>query len=136
MAHRVTAAIVGVILNLSASFTVRTLFRPLGRHTFGPLHFDVPIWSSWEPAALAITAAALLAMLRFRVGLGWSLLGSAAAGLAWRLTRSAPAPEVRVGRSGRGAGPSLFGGVAQRYRPGEYPRRGTLSVDRRRGRHF
>ena len=83
MLSAVGAAVVGVILNVSAWFSVHTLFRTLEHHAFGILHVDVPVVSSIDPASLLITAAALLAMLRYKVGFGWTLIGSAIAGLAW-----------------------------------------------------
>lgn len=80
----ITAAVVGVVLNLSAWFALHTIFREVREWKAGPLQVDVPVWSSWEPAALALSVAALIAMLRFKVGLGWVLLGSAGAGLLLR----------------------------------------------------
>ena len=85
----VTAAVVGVILNLSVWLTVHTAFRALDSRAIGPFHVDVPVLSSWEPMLLIIAAAALVAMLRFKAGLGWTLLGSALLGVAWQLARHA-----------------------------------------------
>ncbi len=83
----ITAAIVGVILNLSVWFTVHTAFRDVHARAFGPLHLDIPVWVSVEPMALILGAAALVAMLRFKLGLGWTLLGSAVLGALWRLAQ-------------------------------------------------
>lgn len=77
----ITAAVVGVVLNLSAWFALHTVFGELRAWRAGPLRFDVPVWASWDPAALLLALAALIAMLRFRIGLGWVLLGSAGLGL-------------------------------------------------------
>jgi chromate transporter len=78
----ITAAVVGVILNLSVWFSVHTVFRATHEVDAGAARFEVPQWSTVDPVALALTVAALIAMLRFRVPLGWTLLGSAAAGAA------------------------------------------------------
>ncbi len=80
----ITAAVVGVVLNLSVWFAVHTMFRQVGAAQFGFLHVDVPIWSSVEPAAVMLAAAALVAMLRFRLGMGWTLLACALLGAAWK----------------------------------------------------
>jgi chromate transporter len=72
----VTAAIVGVVLNLSVWFTMHTLFGSVERQHYGPLSLEVPQWVTIDPFAAMMAAAALLAMLRFKVGMGWTLLGS------------------------------------------------------------
>ena len=84
----VTAAVVGVVLNLSVWFAMHTLFGKTGAVRHGWLSFDWPQWQTIHPAAAVLVVAALLAMLRFRIGMGWTLLGSAldgAARLALRL---------------------------------------------------
>ena len=81
----ITAAVVGVILNLSVWFAVHTVFLTVQLQTIGPMRVDVPIWSSIDLAALVLSASALVAMLRFKIGMGWTLAGSAACGAAWRL---------------------------------------------------
>jgi chromate transporter len=84
----VTAAVVGVILNLSVWFALHTIFRSSEAVTYGPLQLDVPVWTSLEPGALLLGAAALIAMLKFQVGMGWTLIGSALIGAAYWLIRS------------------------------------------------
>jgi chromate transporter len=81
----ITAAVVGVILNLSVWFAVHTVFHTVQTQSIGPMRVDVPVWQSVDLAALALSAAALLAMLRFKLGMGWTLLGSAMLGAAWML---------------------------------------------------
>jgi chromate transporter len=81
----VTAAVVGVILNLSVWFALHTIFQRTETH--GPLQLDVPVWSSLEPGALLLGAAALLAVLKFKVGMGWTLIGSAVIGAVYWLLR-------------------------------------------------
>lgn len=78
----VTAAVVGVILNLSVWFATHTLFGRVDARTYGPLHVDVPAWSTLEPIALVLAAGSMIAMLRFKVGMAWTLAASAALGIA------------------------------------------------------
>jgi chromate transporter len=78
----ITAAVVGVILNLAVWFALHTLFGEVSiRHAAG-MRFQVPVWETVEWAHVAIAAGAALALLRFRPGMGWVLLGAAAAGFA------------------------------------------------------
>ena len=81
----ITAAVVGVILNLALWFALHTLFRRVGEVKAGPLDFDWPAWATVDPAALLLSAAAVVAMFRFRLGPLPVLALCAAAGLAWRL---------------------------------------------------
>jgi chromate transporter len=80
----ITAAVVGVILNLSVWFAVHTIFQTK-MQTFGPVRMDVPVWSSINMAALVLSVGALLAMLRFKVSVVWTLLGAAVLGSFWTL---------------------------------------------------
>jgi len=80
----ITAAVVGVILNLALWFGLHTLFGSVREFRAGPVALDVPIASSLDPLALALTAAAMLALFRFRIGPLWVIFGCALAGLALR----------------------------------------------------
>lgn len=80
----ITAAVVGVILNLSIWFALHTIFKQVDARSYGPIHLDVPLWHTLEPGALILATAALIAMLRYKVSMGWTLLGSAVLGtLYW-----------------------------------------------------
>ncbi len=79
----ITAAVVGVILNLSVWFAVHTIFHDVQARTWGLVHVDVPSPGSLDIAALVLGVAALVAMLRFKLAMGWTLLGSALLGAAW-----------------------------------------------------
>jgi chromate transporter len=81
----ITAAVVGVILNLAIWFAVHSLFRTVRPLAAGPLRFDAPDLASLDPAAAFLTAAAVFAVFRFRLGTLPLLAACAAAGLAWRL---------------------------------------------------
>lgn len=58
----ITAAVVGVIGNLAVYFALHTLFDRSRSVDAGPLHFDLPVVSSWDPVAFAITALACYLM--------------------------------------------------------------------------
>jgi chromate transporter len=82
----ITAAVVGVILNLSIWFALHTVFREtLPVRSFG-LWFDTPLWSSIDIAALGLAIAAAVAIFRFNVGMLTVLGASCAAGVALRLS--------------------------------------------------
>ena len=81
----VTAAVGGVILNLSAWFALHTLFARTDPRHVGPLLFDMPRWATIDWAAALLSALALVAMLRFKIGMVWTLLGSAVVGAVWVL---------------------------------------------------
>lgn len=83
----ITAAVVGVVLNLSVWFALHTVFRDVKPWRAGWVQLDIPVWHTIEPGALLLAIAAFVAMLRFRVGLGWTLLGSAALGSLYWLVR-------------------------------------------------
>jgi chromate transporter len=77
----VTAAVVGVILNLAIWFAVHTLFGRVQPVRSGPLHFDAPVFASINPAAAALAIAAAVAILRFRINSMLVLAACAAGGV-------------------------------------------------------
>jgi chromate transporter len=80
----ITAAVVGVILNLSIWFALHTVFRETRPvRSFG-FWFDTPVWSSIDLAALVLAIAAAVAIFRFNVGMLTVLGASCAAGVALR----------------------------------------------------
>jgi chromate transporter len=81
----ITAAVVGVILNLALWFALHVLFGEVTEHHRGSVRWLVPDVDTLDPAAAAIAAAALVAMLRFRVGMLPTLAAAAAAGALYRL---------------------------------------------------
>jgi chromate transporter len=81
----ITAAVVGVILNLSIWFALHTLFRQTSPVRFFPLSFDMPVLSSVDFPALLLAVAAATAIFRLNIGMLWVLAGSCAAGVALRL---------------------------------------------------
>jgi chromate transporter len=78
----VTAAAVGMILNLSVWFGLRTLFGHIERIHFSYFRFDFPIFATVDFWALALFLCAALAVFRFKVGTAATLIGSSAVGVA------------------------------------------------------
>jgi chromate transporter len=81
----ITAAIVGVILNLSIWFAIHTVFGSVIHVSSFGLSFDAPILSSVNLAALALSIAAAVAIFKFDVGMLVVLAGSCLIGLALHL---------------------------------------------------
>jgi chromate transporter len=81
----VTAAVLGVILNLALWFGIHALFSDVAERTVGPLRLLVPKWSSLDVAALVIAAAASLALLRLHTPVIPVILAGAVAGVFYRL---------------------------------------------------
>jgi chromate transporter len=78
----ITAAVVGVVLNLAIWFAIHMIFREVQPLDAGPIHFDMPLPMSVDLWALAISAAAMIAMFRLKVGIFVTLGGASAAGIA------------------------------------------------------
>jgi chromate transporter len=76
----ITAAVVGVILNLAVWFGLHVLFAQVRD---GPLSLEVPVPASIDWVTLALTTAAAIALFRFKAGVIKVLMACAAAGLAW-----------------------------------------------------
>jgi chromate transporter len=77
----VTAAAVGMILNLSVWFGIRTLFHGVETVRYASLQFDMPNLASIDFWTLALFVCAAIAVLRFKVGAVLTLIGSAAIGI-------------------------------------------------------
>lgn len=78
----ITAAVVGVVLNLAVWFALHTLFRTTTPISAGPIRFDAPVPSTIDPAALLLALGAAYAIFRMRAGVIPTLLGTSLAGLA------------------------------------------------------
>jgi chromate transporter len=63
----ITAAVVGVIANLSLYFALHTLF---GETRNGPLAIELPVFDSVRPVSLVVAVAAAVMIFRLR----WSVL--------------------------------------------------------------
>ncbi len=86
----ITAAVVGVILNLAIWFAVHTIFREVRPVGVGPVAFDMPILGSVNPWALLLSAAAVVAMFRYRIGMILTLTGCSAAGVLLHFAKALP----------------------------------------------
>jgi len=78
----ITAAIVGVVLNLAVWFGIHVAFAKVGEQSFGPLRIYVPDWNTVEIAAVILAVMAMVAMLRFKVGMIPTLTASTVLGTA------------------------------------------------------
>jgi chromate transporter len=81
----ITAAVVGVVLNLAIWFSLHTLFASLSEGRIGPLLLRVPEWASIDPVAAGIALVAVIAALRFHVGMLPLIGGCALAGMVWQV---------------------------------------------------
>jgi chromate transporter len=77
----ITAAVVGVILNLAVWFGLHVVFEEVATITTFGLDLDVPVWHSVDLAAAALVLAALVVVFRFRIDPVTGLAGCAIAGL-------------------------------------------------------
>ncbi|WP_245435384.1 chromate efflux transporter [Microvirga calopogonii] len=78
----ITAAVVGVILNLAIWFGIHTIFGNVQTVEWGPFRFAAPMWDSVNLWALVLSGAAILAMFRFHAGMLPTLAATSAAGIA------------------------------------------------------
>jgi chromate transporter len=78
----VTAAAVGMILNLSVWFGLRTLFGQIERIHFSYFRFEFPEFTTIDLWAVALFLCAMLAVFRFKLGTAATLIGSSAVGVA------------------------------------------------------
>lgn len=81
----ITAAVVGVILNLSIWFAIHVLFTQVDTWAGYGLKLPLPQLASLNMAALLLGAGAMLALLRFHLNLLLTLAVCAALGLALKL---------------------------------------------------
>ncbi|WP_229002138.1 MULTISPECIES: chromate efflux transporter [unclassified Rhizobium] len=79
----ITAAVVGVILNLAIWFGLHVLFRETTSLTYGSWTIDVPVLTSLSPPSLLLTLLAAMAIFRLKMSVISTLLASAALGVGW-----------------------------------------------------
>ncbi len=77
----VTAAVVGVILNLAIWFAMHVIWREVVRVELSLLSMDLPVWSSIDWVAAVLSVLAILAVFRLRLGMATVLAAAAAAGM-------------------------------------------------------
>ena len=83
----ITAAVVGVVLNLSIWFSLHTVFATVTETRAFGARLLIPDWGTGDVAAIVIAAGAFVAMFRFKAGMIPTLGVSAVAGLIWFLIR-------------------------------------------------
>jgi chromate transporter len=77
----ITAAVVGVVLNLAIWFAIHTVFRQTVPVRAFPLSFDAPNLASVDPWALLLSVAAAVAIFRFKIGMIPTLAACCVAGI-------------------------------------------------------
>jgi chromate transporter len=82
----ITAAVVGVVLNLAVWFAVHVAFGEVSERE-GPLgaRLLVPVWATVDPMVVLIALGTMVALLRFHTGMLRTLFGAAAVGVVWEL---------------------------------------------------
>jgi chromate transporter len=75
----ITAAVVGVVMNLALWFALHVVFGEVRNVGLGT---DIPVLFTIDWRAALLSVAAMIAMLRFKIGMLPTLAGSALAGLA------------------------------------------------------
>ncbi|MDJ0942417.1 MAG: chromate efflux transporter [Kiloniellales bacterium] len=81
----VTAAVVGVILNLALWFALHISFAEVEEVRVSALRLYRPVWDTVDPASLVLTGAALVAMLRFKLPMLPTLAAGAALGALYHV---------------------------------------------------
>lgn len=76
----ISAAVVGVVLNLAVWFALHTLFSDVTTLPLGPAALPWPEWGSFSPGSAIVTVAAGIALIGFRRGLFATLCGGALLG--------------------------------------------------------
>ena len=76
----ITAAVVGVIVNLSAWFALHTLFGVIDDRRVGPIRLLVPEMQTIDLLAVALSIGAFVALFRFRAGMMATLVGTTTLG--------------------------------------------------------
>ncbi len=80
----ITAAVVGVILNLAVGFGIVALFASVSQATLASMTFPSPQLSSIDVFAALLAVAAFVGMWRYRWNVVWIVTGGALAGLIYR----------------------------------------------------
>ena len=81
----ITAAVVGVVLNLAVWFGLHVLFGEVRQVEGFGMSLDVPVLSTIDPAALVLTLAAIVAIFYLRIGMIPVLAACSAAGVLYFL---------------------------------------------------
>jgi chromate transporter len=85
----ITAAVVGVILNLAVWFGLHVLFGEVHRIEGFGMSLDIPVLATVDPAALLLTLAAIVAVFHFKISMIPVLAACSAAGVLYFLAAGA-----------------------------------------------
>jgi chromate transporter len=80
----ITAAVVGVILNLAVWFAMHVSFANVHEITTTVGKMSIPEWSTLRIDSIVLSIAAAIAMLRFKVGMIPVLITCGLAGILWK----------------------------------------------------
>jgi chromate transporter len=80
----ITAAVVGVILNLAVTFAVFTLFMSVETGSLLGMTYPSPDLASIDLFSAALATVAFMGIFRYKWNVLWIVSGSALAGLAWQ----------------------------------------------------
>ena len=81
----ITAAVVGVIVNLAVWFALHTLFDEVRAEHLWGMRLQLPVLSTLNVPAVVLAIAAVIALFRFKVGVIATLLGCSLAGILMHL---------------------------------------------------
>ena len=87
----ITAAVVGVVLNLAVWFGLHVLFGEVHEVKGFGMSLEIPVLATIDPAALALTLAAIVAVFHFKIGMIPVLATCSAAGVLYFLAAGAVA---------------------------------------------
>jgi chromate transporter len=79
----VTAAVVGVIFNLTLWFALHVLFAQVETIKAGPITMSAPVLASFQPVLAALGVLAAVLLFGLRLGIVTTMALTALAGLAW-----------------------------------------------------
>ena len=85
----ITAAVVGVVLNLAVWFTVNTVFGQVDDVYALGMHLLVPVWGTLNLPSLVIAAFAARAIFRWKLSMLKTIAASVAIGVAYHVVRQA-----------------------------------------------
>ena len=89
----ITAAVVGVMLNLALWFGMRVVFQDMTVLEWDiagmPINLNLPLWASIDLATAVIASTALIAMTVFRIGMIKTLIASAFIGMVYGVSLGA-----------------------------------------------
>ena len=86
----ITAAVVGVILNLAVWLSLHTIFARVDVVHWSLIVLNVPVLATVGWPALVLSAGAVVAMFRFKVSMLWTLAACSLLGVAYYFVLGAP----------------------------------------------